>query len=533
MSNSGRPGWTLPPLDSSWVIADVVAEICARAGIPEDRIDVSALSGYVDGLDHDPSEEAFKAIEYLGQLFQFDPCSHDGKIYFTLRGGEIVAELTQDNLVDTGDREQAERKDTLSIPRVLHLEYHDLDGGLDAHKQTSDRSIDTRAVSEVKVETPVVMRADDAARAAVVNHKIAIEDQGGDVEITLSDEYIWLTDGDPVTLDGVRYRIIETDMDHGIQKYTLRRDRKSAYFSSILGVQPPVPADPPSLIVGNTVLQFIDSHILTDQDDSLGYYVAVSRASDNWSGASIDLSIDGGASFIASATATTEAVMGTLTTGLPAFDRWCPDDVNSFDVTLLQDDDLEEAPWPAVLNRSNLALVGNEIINFSYAEPIGLRTWRLSGLLRGRKGSGAVAHLAGERFVMLDRQRLSFIPADLTLLGRGLTFRVTSFDSETSGTVTENFTGQSQTERAPADLEAWRTDAGIEVRWVGVGRLGGGGSCRQGLQFVGYGVQVNGGAINATLNQSASIADPGGAVTIRVGQYNNLTGFGPIAEVTI
>ncbi len=62
---------------------------------------------------------------------------------------------------------------------------------------------------------------------------------------------------------------------------------------------------------------------------------------------------------------------------------------------------------------ANRALLGNELIQFARAAPLGNRRWRLEALLRGRGGTeDAIGlHLAGERFVLLDGKPVTLDPA--------------------------------------------------------------------------------------------------------------------------
>lgn len=62
---------------------------------------------------------------------------------------------------------------------------------------------------------------------------------------------------------------------------------------------------------------------------------------------------------------------------------------------------------------ANRALLGNEIIQFANAEPLGSGQWRLSGLLRGRGGteSAVAGHQIGEPFVLLDGSGVTLDPA--------------------------------------------------------------------------------------------------------------------------
>lgn len=529
---SNRPGMQ-DPMFHAWSLTSILAEMCDRCGVPYEAVNLERLEGSVDGLVYDPNDPVSDSIEALAQIYSFDPVSFDGKIHFIPRGGNVVREVFEGDLVENRSQvNKRTRKDTLSVPRVLHLEYYDTEGGLDADKQTSDRSLDTRAVAETKVQTPVILRTEDAARAAVIIHKVSIEEQAGDLEIRLPDSFIDLTDSDCILYEGERYRITHTDIEEGFQSYTLRKDRRSAYQSSVIGIPVDPPIDPPSLIVGDTVLHFIDSHILRDSDDRLGYYVAVSRASDNWSGALVELSIDGGETFVDSVDVETETTMGTLLTDLPVGPKYWPDESSVFQVKLALEDPLENMTFRELCNRNNLCLVGNELINFG--EPLQLEPleWELSYLLRGRKGTDVVHHPAGERFILMERQYLFFIEAEVFELGRTLTFRSTSFGSTESHTQSAVFTGMSQRERRVSHLRAHRKDGQVDIDWFGVGRIGGGSNARQGVSFIGFRVTINGSS-QMIQDNHLSVSDPGGPVTIRVAQVNSLTGDGPVSEIVI
>jgi len=536
---TNRPGFSQTALPdaqlAAWPLSAVVADICLRAGVPFDRINLQGLEGQLMGLIHSPNDEAFKSIEAMSQIFQFDVSSYDGQLHFPTRGRPVVAALSRDDLVDdSGDPvKRSKRKDSITVPKVLHLEYYDIEGGLSPDTQTSSRSLDSRAVAETKVSTTIRMTSEDAAKAAVIAHKISIEEQRGEVEFSLPDSWLWLVPGDIVTLENDRLRLLEVEIDEGFQNYKAVFDRASAYQTNATGVPVPSPIDPPSLILGDTVLHFIDSHIIADRDDRLGYYVAFGRASDQWLGALIELSTDGGENFTESLDVTLEGTFGTLVDPLPAASVWTPDFAQTVRVRLVLDDVLEPATFAEVLSRKNLALIGNELINFMDAEQVAEREWLLTGFLRGRKGTPIAAHPAGTRFVLMDRQLVFFIEADVFDLGQPITFRATTAGTAVAVTQTVTFTGQSQTERQPAYLAAVRAGGNISITWQGVGRLGGSGAVGMGAFFTGYQVTVNGTAQPVQPAESLTITDPGGAVTIQVRQINQLTGAGPAATVTL
>lgn len=529
-----RPGLSYEPPLFSWNVGSIVQEIAARCGIPYDRIETDVLEGYVEGFSTTNTQSGATAIETLGGMFLFDPSNYDGMLHLIPRGGGAVAAIVTDDLIDDGrDIEKLNRKDSITIPRVVHLEYYDTDGGLTTDKQASDRTLDEgRNSAESVTQTTVIMRADDAARAVVISHKISIEEQRGELEFSLPSSWLQLTCADIITLNGTRLRITEIEIDDGQQNYRAVYDRASAYQSTIAGVPIDQPSEPPELIISPSVIEIIDSHILSSSDDQLGYYVAVSSETQDWRGASVELSKDGGANWIDSDSTTSNAIMGTLSAPLAAHTHWYRDDTNTLTIDLLREDmELIPATMTEMLNRANLAIIGDELINFSEADQVGPSTWELRGLLRGRKGSGVVSHAGGERFVLLDSFGVTFVPAELFELGRDLTFRVTSFGAEPGpDSTTITLIGRSQIERQPAYLRTRRDGANIIVSWQGVGRLGGGASVGMGAYFTGYRVTLGANTVDTT---ARSVTIPYSAGTLSVRQLNSITGPGPAATVTV
>ncbi len=528
-----RPGQSYEPPLFAWNVGSVVAEICQRAGLPYDAVETDLLEGHVEGFSTTNGHSAASAIEALAGLYLFDPANYDAMLHFIPRGGNAVAAIELDDLVDDGeDVEVDTRRDSIEVPRTLHLEYYDTDGGLTPDKQTSDRTLDNRSVADSKTETTVIMRADDAARAVVIKHKVAVEEARGTIQFSLPDAWIALSTADVILFRGQRMRITECKIDDGLQVYSCTYDRASAYESTISGVPVDPPAEPPSLVAGESRIVVIDSHILASADDTLGYYVAVSSLDLDWKGAFVELSRDGGVNWTDSDASGSNVVIGQITAAVPARSEYIRDDFSVVEVELLREDmELLPATMQEMMNRANLALIGNEIINFSGVTQTGAKTWQLTGLLRGRKGSGAVAHAAGERFVLLDVDSLEFVQAEPYDLNRTLTFRATSIGREgPDQTVSLAFQGVGQKERAPAYLHAKRSGADLIVTWQGVGRLGGGASVGMGAYFTGYRVTLGTTTVDTT-SRTATI--PYAAGTLSVRQLNSITGPGPAATVTV
>lgn len=530
----------------TYPLASLIVELATRAGADPARIDVSDLDAEVRGFLVTNGYPVSQALASLAQVFLFDPSNFDGALHFVPRGGNSVATVTENDMLAEGtDPEQLKRADPIQIPRVLHLNYHDVAGGIATDKQSSERAGDRRAKGEVSLQTPVVLNADEAARAVAINHKVMIEDAKGEVSFALSDALIRLVAADPIIVQwqgtSQRCRIVRCDVQDGYQDYVVLRDRQSAYTSEIEGIPPAPQTPPPSSIVGPTLIEPLDIHILRDVDDFLGYYVAVSGILPAWQGATIEVSLDGGANYVDSEQWTVPAVIGELVSAMADHPQAYPDEVSVVTVQIhTPHAELQETDLEGLLNRANLAVIGDEIVQFANADEVSEGYWQLSYFLRGRKGSTTAAHAPGDRFVLLERNAIPFVPASLTDLDRELTFRATSFGTtpDTGTVVAMTYTGRSQTERSPAYLTARREGDDAIIAWQGVGRLGASVHAAHGAYFAGYRVTVDDGSLTETVdtvNQSLTHDVSGFTppITISVQQRNQLTGLGPSIEVIL
>jgi hypothetical protein len=523
-------------------------ELSIRAGMDPRFLDVDRLDQEVRGFTVINTYPVSEALRALSQIFLFDPSNYDGQVHFVPRGDDALMTITEDEMLDDdNDIDQARRADAIRIPRVLHLNYYDMLGGLMTEKQSSERSGDRRATGETSLQTAVLMESEEAAQAVAINHKIMIEDQRGELQFCLPDSFLNLVPTSCVFVQWqghtVRARIIKADTHDGYQQYALLHDRQSAYTSAVQAFPISPPSTPPSSVVGPTVVVPLDIHIVSDADDAQGlsYYVAVTGLLGAWQGATVELSMDGGENYIDSATTEVSAVIGELSSTLGDHPQEFPDEVNTCTIRIHTPfAELFDATLEDLLNGDNLAIIGDELVQFGTADEVSDGTWEISYFLRGRKGTQTAAHGIGERFVLLDRSTITLIPASLVDIGRTLTFRATSFGtSQDDGFVAEmDYEGRSQIEREVGYLTARREVDDAIVSWQGIGRIGSGAQVAHGARFSGYRVTFDDGTIetivdtqNQELTQDVSaMASP---ITITVVQVNELTGEGPASEVIL
>lgn len=206
--------------------------------------------------------------------------------------------------------------------------------------------------------------------------------------------------------------------------------------------------------------------------------LAAAGPSRSWRGTEVVASRDGGASYASLATIGAPATMGTVVVAPrpEQTDRW--DRASSIDVELLSDDmTLESATDASVLAGANLVLAGDEILQFAIATPLGARRFRLSTLLRGRRGTETAAgrHVPGERFIVLDPDRLASVDLPLETLGASLIVKALGPGDDIAAVAPQLITpaGVSLRPLSPVSLSVRQQgDGGWLVAWTRRSRTG-------------------------------------------------------------
>ena len=143
---------------------------------------------------------------------------------------------------------------------------------------------------------------------------------------------------------------------------------------------------------GDTELLVLDIPLILDSDADYTIYLT-GGGGENWSGASIYLSVDN-SRYTFATTIDTYGIYGATLETLGATGNVTVE-VNKQDLESVTDNDLSLG--------FNLALVGDEIIQFKTAQLTDLNTYLLSELTRGLRGTESFidTHTANERFVLL------------------------------------------------------------------------------------------------------------------------------------
>jgi hypothetical protein len=197
---------------------------------------------------------------------------------------------------------------------------------------------------------------------------------------------------------------------------------------------------------------------------------AVSGTTANWSGAALFADRGDGQLLALGPSGRTRAVLGTAISALPAASPLLLDRAAQLLVTLVDPAmQLASADTRQLAQGANLAMVGEEIVQFARATALGGGSWRLDGFLRGRGGTEAAigGHAADESFVLLAS---GLVALDPSVLGTDPDRQVLALGPGDGGTpiaVSVHMSGLAQRPLSPVHpRRALAPDGGWTLSWV-------------------------------------------------------------------
>jgi hypothetical protein len=297
----------------------------------------------------------------------------------------------------------------------------------------------------------------------------------------------------------------------------------------------------PDLVVGQTLL--VAAELPGPEDVALtGPRISVMATGEGagWRQAALLYSLDDGASWSAAGGTAAPAIIGRVEGGLAAASALLVDRRSRLVVTLQRSDmALGDADPASLALGVNLALVGDELIQFERAEPLGTGRWALMGLRRGLRGSEAAIGLqaAGDRFALLESDGVATIEVPLAAIGRQVRILASGVgDGQAPAEVSVLVTGASVAPPPPVQARArQRSDGALAVSWTRRSRTGG--AWRDGVDVP---LTEEAEAYRVTFDGSDSAFDvtapellvpaaerPAGATTIRIVQRGTLAASPP------
>ena len=428
-----------------------------------------ALAGYA--ASGDSVRSAIAALADVVPLSLAD----DGEV---LRLTATPAGATRLHAADEHGRRELTRRGAGSVPDEVSLTYYDVGRDYQAGLQRATRGDGAPGGNADRRALPAALTAEGAK--ALAAYRLAAAWAGRvTARVALSWRGCAVRPGDRVTLAGEAGAWKVERWTLGPMVVTLELVRTAR------GGPPDPAAASPGLAVsqvdrphGPTILHLLDLPL----GDGLGnkplLFVAAAGSEEGWRRADAQRELRRRRQLAGRpAQPPRRQSIGTAIGALPAAGSALFDAVSALEVELANPSMwLEGRSDDALAGGANLALVGSELVQFGAAESLGANRFRLSRLLRGRRGTewAAGGHGAGERFVLLGAESLAILEAPAGSVGGAASLLAAGIgDLPDAASASAAIEGASLQPPSPVHLRAEETPGGdLLIQWVRRSRQG-------------------------------------------------------------
>lgn len=447
----------------------IVADVCERSTLTSTNRETSDLTQTVAGYSW--TQGAGKSIiEPLLDIYDSICRPHDFKVQFLKRTGTPVYTVDVSEFVAGNERYSITIAQDTDLPRGIALSFADIDADQQPNTVICQRPLDTvDAVRQASMDlTTLVLDTDEARQLSErwFRRQWNSREQCA-LGLTMQRAAFEPGDVDNLVLDGLT-RTAE------LQKLTFRADDTIATewrrdFSSVAALQTSLVGatqdgrrESVILIPMESKAFALDIPSIRDTDNGtnpLIYMGAAPYGPGFWPGA-IMYQLDGTEYDleVGAVDSSSPSTWGVSTDALADATHYVWDRGNSVNVKLFYGTLASASEADCNANpRLNLALLGEELIQFSTATLEGDGTYTLTGLKRGRRGTewATGGHAAGDQFILLaDVAPVQFSSGDI---GEDLSFRAATngadVDTATTTTVDE-YDAASNKPWAPDQLHA-------------------------------------------------------------------------------
>ncbi|MEG3163792.1 phage tail protein [Sphingomonas sp. PB2P19] len=389
----------------------------------------------------------------------------DGAVLVMRDGTGDVVTVADAGFGDRGRRTRAVAA-IESVPRTVSVGHYDpardYQAGLQRATRTGAGSRDER------VEVPAVL---DAGAAKTVAEAMLARAEAGRVRrtVTCGFEGLAIAPGACVAIAGEAgiWRVAEVMVEGMVTRLALVPIELASLPARATSGRVVGAAD---AAIGATVLAAFETPGLDDVPLSAPRLtIAAAGTGAGWRRAALLYSLDDGASWTAAGTTAAAAAIGVVEAAAAPAPSTLIDLHGAIVVALAHDAmDLGDADAAALDRGVNLAVVGTELVQFGSAEPLGGGRWRLTRLLRGRRGTEGATPVAGDRFVVLEAAAARTIALPVSALGRTVRVMASGVGDDAPVEARCVIGGASVMPPAPVHLRA----EGATVRWVRRSRAG-------------------------------------------------------------
>ena len=461
-------------------LQDMVLDLCNRANLKS--VNVEDLDQMVEGYVISGTVKTRSVLEDLAAAYHFDIIGEGEGVLFKKLQRDTSLSISKNELISKPSSQPditVSRAQDLELPKEISLSYIDPERDYQMGLQRAKR-LKAGGLQVIQRRMPLVLEA-NAAKNISETHLDRAWKERDHVGFALPYKYSDLTPGDVVELPfktGAK-KIMIKNIELSNQGFECEGLSYGASFGSrnIPADSGGIPSQKIEKLASSGAI-LMDMPTLNAEDVRVpllfwGAYAGAGR----WAGSALMISRDDGISFEVLSLASEKMITGTAQNILGGGNSVTWDSSNEIKV-LLQNTDmqLENATELEVLNGSNIAWIGGEIIQFQKAEKQDDGSYILSKLLRGRRGTEYLmsAHKAEESFILIS----SLLPSASLLLsdvGGAAQYKIVTLGADEDDGVPFTFHYQANSLKpfSPVSGVIKKMASGdIKISWIRRSRVG-------------------------------------------------------------
>lgn len=399
-----------------------LTKLCNRVGLEPAQLDVSAMTATLHGMLFTDRPEVGAIVDELMRGYGADVVESAGKLKFVPRGGASLVTIPEEDIGAFAESDEPPAagfeitdKYDPELPEEIALSFFDRTAAFQQNTQYARRLIG-HSRNRITINVSLAFSPDEGQQCV----QRMMDDAWSArrlYSLTVTRKYAKYEPGDVVTAiyrgRAHPMKLLQTVQDGGMVRWEAQSDESiSAVQNGVGGAHTGVTTM--TIVSAPTQLVLLDIPLVRDIDDDFGPYVGMSGYAQGWPGGELFRSVDDGASYQqAGMVIDTPTVIGSALTALGTFlGGNVFDEQNSVTVVVGDGMTLVSYTRDQVHNGFGAFALGAagrfEILQYRDATLIATRTYKLTGLLRGRKGTEQhmSTHAIGDQFVLLQSTTL-------------------------------------------------------------------------------------------------------------------------------
>ncbi|AHC39074.1 glycoside hydrolase/phage tail family protein [Ehrlichia muris] len=406
-------------------ISHIIYDLLKSTGLQNNQIKIQDLNNAIDGYIITERQSVKSILNVLKDLYDFEIVEQDNKLAIIEKNQLVQYDIPLDDILSNNKSNTKKITKTNSSNLINSINFMYINKNHEYNVSSQHIKIPYSKDTTIQtIQVPIVLNDEQAKTIAenILNKK---SNNKYNFYLTLPIKYAWLNISDiiQVQYNNALYKIKITD----IYLQNISISIEGVIYNNSFPTQHFTPNNNfnSHLDKGNTEdpVHIFDLPCIHNIDNIL--YFAITRIKTNWEGSILYSYEEGGEHYKDVLPIDTEATTGITINSVNTGPIAIPDQASKITI-LLKTGQLYSTESLFINNNSNLALVGNEIIQFQNVKQIRENTYQLSYLLRGRFGTERYIdqHQKEEFFTLLDN--LPSLKINQSLINKSLIYKVIS-----------------------------------------------------------------------------------------------------------